>query len=76
MEEIRPLVDGRKVEVAVAAMDTRDDDVVFGPYYTMDQDGIVPIRSDARYHRLRVRMPPGWQDAVGLDLLGQASGGR
>ncbi len=76
VDEVRPLVDGRRVEVAVAEMDGRNDDVVFGPYKIMDSDGTIPIRSDARYHRLRVKLPPGWRDAVGLDIVGEVSGER
>lgn len=76
MESARPLVDGRKVEISIAEMETRLDDVVFGPYTPMDSDGKIPLRSDARYHRLRIKMPAGWQDAVGLDIGGVESGMR
>ncbi len=78
LDRIRPLVDDRKVEISVAEMERRVDakDLVWGPYIPMDEDGTIPIRSDARYHRLRIKMPPGWNDAVGLDLLGEVSGDR
>lgn len=76
IDEIRPLVDGRNVEIAVAEMNTRQDDVIFGPYLTVDSDGTIPIRSDARYHRLRIKLPAGWEEAVGLDITGESSGER
>ncbi len=76
IDGIRPLVDSRKVEVAVAERALRDDDVVFGPYMPIDTDGEVSLRSDARYHRIRVKLPAGWTDAVGLDIDGSISGGR
>ena len=57
-------------------MNTRQDDVIFGPYLTVDSDGTIPIRSDARYHRLRIKLPAGWEEAVGLDITGESSGER
>lgn len=76
IDGIRPLVDGRKVEAAVAEMERRTDDVVFGPWVQVDQDGEIPFRSDARYHRIRLKLPPGWRDAVGIDIAGSPSGMR
>ena len=73
---VRPLVDGRRVEIALAEMDNRDDDVVFGPYESPDEDGRVSFRSEARYHRIRMKLPPGWTQAVGLDIEGVAAGSR
>lgn len=73
---VRPLVDGRKIEIALAEMDDRGDDVVFGPYESPDSDGKIPFRSEARYHRIRMKLPPGWTQAVGLDIEGVAAGTR
>ena len=77
IESIRPLVYDRKVEIAVSEREfLSDDDPSFGPYNIMDLDGTIPIRSEARYHRLRIKLPAGWQNAVGVDIMGQPSGGR
>lgn len=76
MESIRPLVYERKIEISVSEREELTDDVVFGPYLTLDLDGRVPIRSEGRYHRLRVKLPAGWQDAIGLDIYGHESGSR
>lgn len=75
LSEARPLVDSRDVEVAVAATSKRNATMTFGRFVAPDDDGKVPMRVDGRYHRIQVKLPPGWDDAVGLDLAA-AGGGR
>jgi hypothetical protein len=76
LDEVRPLVEGRAPEVAISSRDKIDEEVVFGPYQRVDPDGTISFRSDARYHRFRVRLQSGWGKAVGLDIYGEASGER
>lgn len=76
LDEVRPLVSGRKAEIAVSGRDRLEEEVVYGPYLPTDQDGTISFRSDARYHRFRIKLLPGWDDAVGMDIYGTASGER
>lgn len=76
VDGVRPYVDGREPEIAIAARDRRNEPVVFSRYEGMERTGVVPFRSDARYHRFRIKLRPGWDDAVGIDIVGQPSGDR
>jgi hypothetical protein len=75
LSEVRPLVDGKDARIAVATTRRRNETMLFGDYRTQDADGSIPFRADGRYHRLRTKLPPGWTEAVGMDLV-TARGGR
>ena len=76
MDEARPLVDGTEATVGVGTISKRSDsaDMVIGAQIEQDSDGKCPLRADGRYHRYRVKLPGGWTDALGLDLVSQPAG--
>lgn len=82
VNRVRPLVDGVSPTVQVSArLDRRtaEADVTFGSAFSLNRAGECPITrgGKGRYHRYRVNIPAGWTDhAVGLDVIGAASGGR
>jgi hypothetical protein len=76
MDSVRPIVDGRQPELSLAERGRLDERVVFGGYFPVDEDGEFSLRSDARYHRLRLKMLPGWTDSAGMDIKGVPSGER
>jgi hypothetical protein len=79
LSSARPLVDDREARVSVGTKDTRsvkDEDIAWTPYVGQDRDGKCSIRRDARYHRLRVKLPAGWTNAIGVDIDGRESGTR
>jgi hypothetical protein len=76
INETRPLVDSRDAMVAVASTGRRNETMAFGRFVKMDDDGSVPHRSDGRYHRLQVKLPVGWSEAVGIDITAVGGGRR
>jgi len=73
---VRPLVDAVDATVQIAAMPRRNSPVSFGRVSPQDDDGSCPTRVDGRYHRLRVNLPSGWDNAVGVDVEFRPSGTR
>ncbi len=65
---VRPLVDSREATIRLGGMDRRRDDPVYGREVEQDGDGSCPVRGESRYHRLRMRMPAGWDEANGMDV--------
>jgi hypothetical protein len=74
VSEIRPLVDTGDVSVQVAALATRRSAVEYGNESTLDRDGKCSVRSDGRYHRVRVIVPPDSVNVTGLDIKARATG--
>lgn len=74
---VRPLVSNREARVAVATKSNLNDpDGAFGPLQEQDPDGKCSIRAEGRYHRFRIELPAGWNNAVGMYVVAAASGGR
>jgi hypothetical protein len=73
---VRPLVDSREATVRVAGSMRRREDMTFGPERGQQEDGMCPARSEARYHRIRIRLPAGWDEAAGADVFAAKAGGR
>jgi len=65
----RPIVDNGGASVAIASRNLLTDSVEFGTDVTADSENRVPLRSNGKYHRLRLT-PTGssWKTAVGLDV--------
>lgn len=76
VSEVRPIVDGVDAEISVGSRGRRNEPIAFGPYAQQDEDGKCSMREDGRYLRLRVRLPAGWDNAVGVDLVARPSGRR
>jgi len=65
----RPIVDNGGASVAIASRNLLTDSVEFGSDVTADSENRAPLRSNGKYHRLRLT-PTGssWKTAVGLDV--------
>lgn len=65
----KPLVDGGSASVAVSSRDLLSDIVEFGDDVAADSENRISLRSNGKYHRLRLT-PTGsnWTTAVGLDF--------
>ena len=75
--QVRPLVDDVDVTVQVAGLPKRPRrDVVlkFGPKSKQEDHGACSVRSDGRYHRIRVNLPSTFANASGCDVNGRPSG--
>lgn len=66
---VKPLVDGGSASVAVSSRDLLSDIVEFGDDVAADSENRISLRSNGKYHRLRLT-PTGsnWTTAVGLDF--------
>ena len=66
---LRPMVDGSgTVTVQVGTRNNLSDTVAFGAAVSVNASGFCPVRSNARYHRARVNISGGFNDAQGIDL--------
>lgn len=67
---IRPLVDGSgTVTVQIGTRNLLSESVTYGSPISLDSDGNCQVRSQARYHRLRVNIATGFNDAIGFEIL-------
>lgn len=74
LDYARALVDGKQPTISVSEAFVRDEEPVFGDEIEQELNGTYSIESEARYHQLRVHLKAGWQNAVGIDLLGKDAG--
>ena len=72
----RVLVDSVDPTVQAASLSRTNKPTVFGPARPIDEQGDAPLRTDARYHAFRVNLPPGFTNALGMDVSAQESGTR
>jgi hypothetical protein len=65
----KPIVDGGSANIAVASRALLDDQVEFGTDVAADSENRVSLRSNGKYHRIRVT-PTGdnWTTAVGVEI--------
>ncbi|QEX23776.1 hypothetical protein FRZ61_37150 [Hypericibacter adhaerens] len=77
---IRPLVDGGNAaaSVALGSRNRPGEAVAYGPAMTMNGNGLVPLRHDARFHRARILLEAGadYSHILGIEPEFQASGRR
>jgi hypothetical protein len=76
---VRPLVDDADVTVQVAGLARRPrplEVLKFARAAKQESHGGCSVRVDARYHRVRVNLPPSFESAVGCDVDGRATGMR
>lgn len=66
---VRPLVrgDNSKITVQASSRGRYQDDIEFGLERTIDAQGDAGIRQDGRYHRVRVNVDYGFDEAIGFD---------
>lgn len=75
--EMRSLVnDAGSVEVEIGHRNEQRKPVVWTTPVSSSREGIIPARVSDRYMRYRVTCRDGFKDAVGLDVYGDAAGGR
>lgn len=76
---VRPLIDAADVTVQVAGLARRPrplEPLTYGRRAKQEDHGACSVRSDGRYHRVRVSLPPSFENAVGCDVDGTASGNK
>jgi len=68
INELTPLVDGGTHSVQVGTRDTQDDTVSWSNEISENTSGKCNIRSNARYHRIRVKNTGNFTSAVGVEI--------
>ena len=78
---LRPLIDGAvDVFLSVAGRDRLSDkfnaQAMYGPEVKMNAEGLCPVDKNARYHRVRARVPAGqdWTHMQGVRVYGESQG--
>lgn len=72
----RPIIDGSgTVTVQMGARNLHSESASFGSAVSVNTSGYCPVRSNARYHRARVNVTGGFNDAQGIDLIASATAG-
>jgi hypothetical protein len=68
---VRPLVNGSSSTITVQAgtRNVQTSDVSYGATFSPNSTGDCPIRSNARYHRLRVNISGGFDQVQGIEVL-------
>ena len=79
MKTARPLVDDADITVQVAGLAKRprpDEVLTYGRRLPQERHGGCSVHVDARYHRLRFNLTPTFENAVGCDISGRATGNK
>lgn len=77
INDIRPLIEGDEQTVVSAALGARGtftETPVFSAFSEANRAGLCNIRSDSRYHRVRLKLEGGFKHAHGVDVFGRPSG--
>jgi hypothetical protein len=74
--QVRPYVQGGSVSVAVASRTTTADPYTFGAAASTSTDGMAPVRSNGRFHRVRATLSGTWSHAMGIDVKSTNAGLR
>lgn len=81
LNEVRPYVemgsggDGATT-VQIGTRKRTQDSVVYSSATSINDEGIAPVRSNARFHTIRLNLSGDWDHALGVDLVGMANGVR
>ncbi len=75
---VRPVVDGASATVSVqmGTRNTQNSSVSYGMSVSSNSTGDCPVRSNARFHRVRVNISGEFDHAEGVDVLSFAKAGR
>jgi hypothetical protein len=74
---LRPLIDGNgAVTLQVGTRNKLTDSVAWGSAIAANSIGECPVRSNARYHRVRVNISGGFTHAIGVDVLKFSNAGE
>jgi hypothetical protein len=67
---VRPMIDGSgTVTMQIGTRNLLSDSVTWGTASSINSAGDCPVRSNARYHRARVNITGGFNDAQGIDIV-------
>lgn len=64
---LRPSASGT-VTAQVASRNRQIDTYTFGSAASLNSDNLIPVRSNGRYHRIRINLSGGWKKAQGVDI--------
>jgi hypothetical protein len=56
------------VTAQIASRNRQIDTYSFGTASSLNADNLIPVRSNGRYHRIRLNLTGGWKKAQGIDL--------
>ncbi len=73
---LRPLVEGGSATCAIAGRTRPADAATYSTAVALNADGECPVRSDGRYHRAKVTIVGGFDNAQGVDVTARRSGKR
>jgi hypothetical protein len=74
---VRPIVDGSgTVTMQMGTRDIHSESVTYDSVSAVDSIGECQMRSNARYHRARVNITGGFNDAQGIEIIEAAKAGR
>lgn len=82
IRSIRPLIDGNApssvptITVQVGTRQRQQDAYAWTDPVAINGTGECPVRSDARYHRARVKISGGFDAAIGVEAMGAPAGAR
>lgn len=68
---IRPLIQGNSstaIVVNIGKRDRQTDSVTWTADSSINSNGVCPVRANARYHRLKMRVTGGFEKAMGFDI--------
>jgi len=77
INDIRPLIEGTELTTVSAALGGREtftQTPVFSGFEEANRVGLCNVRSDNRYHRVRLQLTGGFKHAHGVDVFGRPSG--
>lgn len=66
--EVTPLVDGGTHTVQMGTRETQAGTNAYGSAVSENSSGVCPVRSNARYHRIRVNTTGDFTDAMGVEI--------
>jgi hypothetical protein len=66
---VRPYVDGGTVTVQMGTRNLHSDTVSYASAVSLNSSGDAPVRSNARFHRVRLNITGEFTDAQGVDIL-------
>lgn len=74
--EVTPIIDGGTHTVQMGTRETQAGSISWGSVATENSSGIVPVRSNSRYHRVRSIISGGFTTASGVMVNAKPVGGR
>ncbi len=77
VQKIRPVIDGAgTVTLEMGTRNLLSESASFAAAVSVNSTGDCPLRSNARFHRVRVNISGGFNDAQGIDVLEFRAAGR